>query len=375
MLTCGRRWGKTFSGANEAIKQATSIKHSVGFVVAPTYWHTTKCWREFLKFCPYQLVSDVNRSERRINLINGALIWFKSADDPDSLRSEGLDWLWVDEAAEVKQEAWELALRPALMDKKGMAWFTTTPKGHNWYHMLWTRGQDAEQNDYDSWLFPSVSNPHLDPNEIKAFARDMPELAYKQEILGEFIEDIGAVFRQVRAHIHKQPQGPQQGHRYVIGADLAKYEDYTVLIALDEHDGSLRGFDRFQQLDWVFQQQRIVSFVKQFNNGRLLLDSTGVGDSVYDQLSRAQIHVDGYKFTRASKANLIENLSMMLDRSAITYPDIPVLINELQLFGYETMPSGMVRYRAPSGYHDDCVISLALAAWMLHEPQGFVIKL
>jgi hypothetical protein len=161
----------------------------------------------------------------------------------------------------------------------------------------------------------------------------------------------------------------------VIGADLAKYEDYTVLIALDEHDGSLRGFDRFQQLDWVFQQQRIVAFVKQFNNGRLLLDSTGVGDSVYDQLSRAQIHVDGYKFTRASKANLIENLSMMLDRSAISYPDIPVLINELQLFGYETMPSGVVRYRAPSGYHDDCVVSLALAAWMLHEPQGFVIKL
>lgn len=370
MLTCGRRWGKTFSGANEAIKKATSIKDSVGFVVAPTYWHTTKCWREFLKFLPHQLLTDVNRSERRINLINGAMLWFKSADNPDSLRSEGLDWLWVDEAGEVKQEAWELALRPALMDKKGIAWFTTTPKGHNWYYLLWTRGQDPEQTDYESWLFPSVSNPHLDPLEIKAFARDMPELAYRQEILGEFIEDIGAVFRQVERHIQDIPQKPVRGLNYVVGADLAKYEDYTVLIAIDVNSGQVHGFDRFQQLDWVLQRKRIVAFTKRYNNARLLMDSTGIGDPILDELKRADVDVDGYKFTNSTKADLIENLSVMLDDDKVKYPDIPVLINELKLFGYETLPSGLIRYRSPQGYHDDCVIALALAAWQQRRPKG-----
>jgi hypothetical protein len=343
----------------------------VGFVVAPTYWHTTKCWREFLRFIPYQLIADINRSERRINLINGATTWFKSADNPDSLRSEGLDWLWMDEAGEVKQEAWELALRPALMDKKGIAWFTTTPKGHNWYYMLWTRGQDEEQTDYESWLFPSVSNPYLDPSEIQAFARDMPDLAYRQEILGEFIEDIGAVFRQVGKYTHDIPQVAEADAKYVVGADLAKYEDYTVLVAIDSDTGHVHGFDRFQQLDWVFQRKRIVSFCKRYNNARLLMDSTGVGDAVYDELKRYTVRVRGYKFTNNSKADLIENLSVMLDNDRLKYPNIPALVNELKLFGYEITPSGVTRYRAPAGYHDDCVSALALAAWQIGMKRSY----
>ena len=98
-------------------------------------------------------------------------IWFRSADNPDSLRSEGIDVLWVDEGGQIKEEAWNLALRPALMDKKGIGIFTGTPKGKNWYFQLWTRGQDKEQPDYQSWSFSSLTNPYIDPAEVEDLSK------------------------------------------------------------------------------------------------------------------------------------------------------------------------------------------------------------
>ncbi len=118
------------------------------------------------------------------------------------------------------------------------------------------------------------------------------------------------------------------------------------------------------QIDWVFQRKRIVQLAQQYN-ARLLIDSTGVGDPVCDELHRENVRVDGYKFTNATKKDLIENLSMMIENQKLTIPQIPELINELKLYGYKTTPSGNVQYGAPEGYHDDCVIALALAAWQL----------
>lgn len=392
VLACGRRWGKTISGANESIKVATQTpEESVGFCVAPTYWHTQKQWREFLRYCPVEIIRDINRADRRLLLVGNRYVWFKSADNPDSLRSEGLDWLWMDEGGQIKEEAWTLALRPALMDKHGKAWFTGTPKGKNWYFKLWTRGKDTKQTDYESWQFPSQNNPYLDPQEIKDFARDMPDMAYRQEILAEFLEDVGSVFRNVEACIKGSLAAPAQGCRYVVGCDLAKYQDYTVLCVLRD-DGQLVAFDRLGELDWVFQRKRIVNLCKQYN-ARLLLDSTGLGDPVYDELKREQVSVEGYKFTNASKKDLIENLSIMIDNREIGIPGKPAeyndkgemtalpvcavspMLSELQMFGYTVGSTGLVRYGAPEGYHDDCVIALALAAWQLKRPEAWIAQI
>ncbi|RLC88051.1 MAG: hypothetical protein DRJ03_04075 [Chloroflexi bacterium] len=372
ILACGRRWGKTICGANEAIRQATkSPPGSVGFCVAPTYWHTQKMWREFLRFCPRVLIVEINRADHHIRLVGDRHVWFKSADNPDSLRSEGLDWLWMDEGGQIKEEAWDLALRPALMDRKGVAWFTGTPKGKNWYFRLWTRGQDPAQKDYESWTFPSHSNPYLDPKEIEDFARDMPELALRQEIYAQFIEDVGSVFRGVEECVKGSLEPPVLHKTYVMGADLAKHQDFTVLCVLD-NDGHLCAFDRFSELDWVFQRRRIVNLAQRYK-ARLLIDSTGVGDPVLDELRRNNVKVEGYKFTSASKKDLIENLSILIDNRKISFPDIPELVNELKLYGYTTTPSGTIRYGAPEGYHDDCVIALALAAWQVSRPRGYFV--
>jgi len=368
ILSCGRRWGKTISGANEFIKQIiTAGPEAVGFCVAPTFWHTQKQWKEFLRYCPHQLITNINRGEHKIELIGKREIWFRSCDNPDSLRSEGIDVLWMDEGGQIKQEAWTLALRPALMDKKGIAFFTGTPKGKNWYFMLWTRGQDSSQLDYESWSFPSQDNPHIDPNEVAEFARDMPERAYQQEILAEFLDEVGSVFRNVDSHIIGKLEEPKNSRMYYMGVDLAKHVDYTVCIVLDDR-GHVCAFDRFARLDWVFMMERIVNLARKYN-AQMLIDSTGIGDPIFDELQRKKVRVNEYKFTNASKKDLIENLSLMMDNNEVSYPNLPILINELKLFGYNVSPGGTVHYSAPESYHDDCVISLALACWMIgHRP-------
>src|SRR5208283_5324641 len=166
----------------------------------------------------------------------------------------------------------------------------------------------------------------------------MPELAYRQEVLAEFLEDIGSVFRGVDNNIKGtlEPYNPQK--QYVMGGDLAKLRDFTVLAVLDS-DGHMCAFDRFSQLDWVFQRKRIVLLAQQYN-ARLLIDSTGIGDPVCDELKRENIRVDGYKLTNASKKDVIENLSLMIENRQLTTPPLPELINELKLYGYKTTESG-----------------------------------
>jgi phage terminase large subunit-like protein len=144
--------------------------------------------------------------------------------------------------------------------------------------------------------------------------------------------------------------------------DVAKHKDFTVLIALDQY-GRVRGFDRFNQLDWVFQRKRIANFVNQYK-GTLYLDSTGVGDSVFDELRREGISIIGVPINNSNKADMVEALSLKLDNGELMIPPTPqtrIMANELESFEYEITRAGNIRYNAPEGLHDDTVTSLYLA--------------
>jgi phage FluMu gp28-like protein len=280
-----------------------------------------------LRFLPRQAISKINKAEKDIYLKNGSIIRFRSADNPFALVGEGLDWLIIDESALVSREAWETALRPTLIDKEGKAIFISTPKGHNWFFEMFTRGQDKLQTEYESWNYHSSINKYLSANELEKAKNELPELIYRQEILAEFIEDVGSVFRGVdeciRNYQHPISYDPQ--HHYTMGVDLAKYIDFTVITIVNEQNQVVY-FDRFQQLDWVFQKKKI-QLVADMYKANAVIDSTGLGDPIFDDLSRAGMNVLSYKITTQSKKELIENLSLMIQQQKITFPEIPELIN------------------------------------------------
>jgi phage FluMu gp28-like protein len=275
-------------------------------------------------------------------------------------------------------EIWEYAILPALTDHHAPAWFTGTPKRRNWYYLLCMKGYDPLETDYKSWCFSSYDNTkekggYVAKEDLDIIVRNMSERARRQEIEGEFLSDVGAMFRDVRTHIHGDLETANSAKHYAAGVDLGKHEDYSVIAILDQH-GHVCHFDRRNRIDWVFQKKWIADIIQRYNMGthgcRLLMDSTGLGDPFLDEFKRLGLPVEGYKFTQPSKHDLIENLSIQLENNKISYPDIPELLTELDLFGYTTTVAGNVQYTAPEGFHDDCVVALALAAWQLTKGGG-----
>ncbi len=170
------------------------------------------------------------------------------------------------------------------------------------------------------------------------------------------------MFRKIDQCIGGSLRGSIAGELCWMGVDLAKHQDFTVICILD-NNGRLVYFDRFNQIDWPFQKGMIYQRAIEYN-AKVLIDATGIGDPIFDDLVKMNLSVQAYKFSHESKKALIESLIVAMENHQIVFPNIPVLVNELRTFEYEMSKSGVLRYSAPVGFHDDTVIALALANWL-----------
>jgi hypothetical protein len=376
VLACGVRWGKSRAAAMEAVAAALEPRErSIGWVVAPTYDLAEKVFREIqyivARYLRHRIIS-MRENEKRIVLRNlgggESEIRAKSADNPVSLLGEGLDYVIVDEAARLKPAIWQGHISQRLLDRHGWALLISTPRGKGWFYDAWRRGQNGADPDYASWNFPSRTNPYLDEALIEAERGRLPERVFRQEYEGEFLEGAGAVFRQVRECATGQLSPPYQGHRYVAGLDLGKVEDFTVLVIMDAREQRVVFTDRFYRVDWALQIERIKLSVQRYNRAELYVDSTGAGEPILEAIREAGCNAQPYTFTARSKAALIDNLAIMLERRQVTLPrpDLwPEGIEELLAYEYDVSEGGNVRMSAPAGTHDDCVAALGLACWPL----------
>jgi hypothetical protein len=390
---CGRRFGKTQLAWVKCLTYMAEHPKSLLWWVAPLYKELRPATKTVRDITPKNWISKISEQKETIQylkIFNGAECFFHSADREDSLRGSGLHGLVVDEAPMLKETRWSAELEPSLMDYDGWALFIGTPKGRNWFSRLKAKGDDPLDQHYKSWRLDSYWNTiekggFLKKASIDIVANDLPELIRRQEIYAEELEGAGVVFRHINRQIKPiKPFNPQVPEQLVIGTDYGKTIDFTVHIAL-RMNGELVGFDRYNTIDWTFQRSRTKNFQASYNKGRLMIDSTGLGDPIYDELRHEAIQVDGFKITSSTKKELIMNLSMMLDSGLIWFngisevrnslgeilseakidPELEILKSELEMFAYEIMPSGNIEYGAPEGFHDDCVIGLALAAWQL----------
>ncbi len=406
----GRRWGKTYFGVdllfNESIDRGKGYQ---GLWLAPTYRHGLIAAREWAARIPRELYRP-HKSEKLIELYNGARIFFGTGDNPDSIIGEGYDRAIVDEGARVSEDTIDRALLPTLADRNGSALVITTPMGRrNWAFKWYSRGV-AQDEGWRSLTGPSTENPNTKIQEwIKLMAPEslggqggMREDIYRQEILAEVLEDAASVFRNISgARVPTLRLLPWSiGLPEVIGLDLAKHQDFTVLVgvkdtsyfffkrpdipknvedfkpwldALPVEEKANRRvvcFDRFQRIAWPLQIERVLNAVQQVRDGSggeidpiVALDATGIGDKWHDDLVAAGVRCLPYKFTNQSKGQLIEGTSTDIEQKHLVFPRLEVMENELLSYAYEITRSGNFVYSAPEGEHDDCVIGLGLANW------------
>lgn len=366
VLACGRRWGKTRLGSLLCLKVAAAGGRA--WWVAPSYKMARVGWRLITRLTKQIPQTETRKGDMIITLPTGGEIAVRSADNPDSLRGEGLDFVVMDECAFMKEEAWTEALRPALSDRKGGALFISTPKGRNWF---WRAFQNA-QNDSEwcSWSFPTVDNPYIDASEIEAAARSLPERIFRQEYLAEFVDDSSGVFRRVIDAATSQSLDSGIGRQYVIGVDWGKMADFTVLTVLDVESKSVVHIDRFNKIDYQVQLGRLEALVSKFRPISIIAEQNSIGMPLIEQLQRRGLPVRPFVTTNASKTQAIEALALAFERGDIAIPADDVLISELQAYEMERLPSGAMRYSAPEGLHDDCVMSLALAWSTVNQHYG-----
>ena len=376
VVACGVRFGKTVCAAMDAIAAAMEPRErSIGWVCAPTYDLADRVFREVQLIVMTHLkhrVITMREHDRKLVLRNmgGGIseLRGKSADNPVSLLGEGLDWVIIDEASRLKPDIWESHLSQRLLDKRGWALLISTPKGKGYFYDLYRRGQ-GDDEDYASWNYPSWKNPLLDADLIEAERGRLPERVFNQEYGAQFVEGAGAVFRDVRECATGKLQDPVEHGRYVAGLDLAKIEDYTVLVIMNQA-GEVVAFDRFHRIDWSMQVARIHALAARYGNPVIQVDSTGAGEPILESLLKEGCNAKAYPFTAKSKAALINNLALMLEKRAIVLPQVeawPELVDEMEAYRYSVSTSGNVKMDAPYGSHDDTVCALALAAWNLRQ--------
>jgi len=369
VVCCGRRWGKSFLGVYMAAHPAIDGK-PVGWF-APTYKLLLEAWREIVRRLK-PVASRISEQERRIELVTGGVVECWSADNPDAGKSRKYARVVVDEVALVPhlEQLWQEAIRPTLVDYAGDAWFLSTPKGLNYFHTLFQWGQDTNRPDWHSWQRPTIDNPYIPEAEIDAMRGELPERIFSQEILAQFLEDGGSVFRGILPALIAKPQeSAQVGHSYIIGVDWGKLEDFTVLSVIDTLTNELVCIDRFNQIDYTLQRARLRALWERFGQPSVIAERNSMGEPVIEQLRREGIPVQAFLTTNASKAQIIEGLALAFERAQIAILSDAVLVGELQAFTAERLPSGMLRYSAPSGMHDDCVMSLAMAWYGASKPK------
>ena len=381
----GRRFGKTRCMAAEILYCGGIRKGGDYGWVAPTYGVAERGVEAFRTIAA-DSVRVVGHMPTRVEFAFNAgpcRVWFLSADNPDSIRGFGFNGIVVDEAAVVPVDVWNYALRPTLAQTLGWAVFISTPAGRNWFYDMFTRGVE-KQEGFKSFTFGSNMSPYFPAKEWEEAKATLPEDVFRQEYMAEFLEDSAGVFRGVSGCL--VPHDPAfvarlrvSGDRVVIGVDVAKHSDWTVCVALDPATGRCLEMERFNMLDWPVQRARITGFVRSWGpEARLVMDATGVGDPIYDDLSRELPSIEPFRFTAPSKRELVQGLMVAVEKRAVTWPggdgglrteaggqrsrgDWEVLTAEMKRYEYRVGPMGQVSYDAPSGYHDDCVMALALA--------------
>lgn len=222
VIAAGRRCGKSRLAAWSMIVRALQVPKSTIFYVAPTQMQSRDILWSVLEELAHPVIASKHINNMQIKLINGSIISLKGADRPDTMRGVSLEYLVMDEYADMRPQVWEEVLRPALADRQGDALFIGTPKGRNHFYDLYVYADQADDESYKAWHFTSYDNETLKAEEIDLAKKSMSSFAFRQEFMASF-EALGSeIFKE--EWIQFDDEEPEIGD-YYIAIDLAGFTD------------------------------------------------------------------------------------------------------------------------------------------------------
>lgn len=231
VLITGRRFGKTHLSIRELCKAAAKKPGAIIWYISPSYRMSKQItWLQLVdRLSQLRWIDSKNEAELTIRLKNKSLIALKGADNFDSLRGVGLDFVVIDEFQDVPKQAWTEVIRPTLSDKQGGALFCGTPRGvGSWSHELYTKA--LNEKDWNAFQFTTIDGGNVPPEEVEAAMRDLDDKTFAQEYLATFNSYSGTVYYNFDYKKHIQPQTDIDTGIIHVGMDF-NWDPFSCVIA------------------------------------------------------------------------------------------------------------------------------------------------
>lgn len=361
--------GKTFTMATWIIEQ--SLKYPTKRVswLAPTY-RVAKIGfdlcKKLLTTTTIEDVIKVNESRMEILMPNKCIIAFVSAEKPQNIYGQESFAVVVDEASRVKKEAYE-AMESTTYYTDAQIFMIGNPRfKSDWFYqeyLLAKNNKNTTATALKITAIDAVKNGILSQKVVDQAKQKLATHIFKRDFMAEIVDDGTNPFGLENIDnciIDMDLKDIKDKTVVKYGIDLAKSTDYTVIVGLNK-DNQICYFERFQQ-SWAITKNNI-RFLPNVQTASVLVDSTGVGDPILEDISKDIPNIQGFKYSNSSKCQLIENLAVKIRNIEVTFPrDLEVLFEELENFETVKTKSGLVSYQAHNG-HDDAVNALALAVY------------
>ena len=367
-----------------------------GWIIAPTYKLAGQLMREIFNTFPRDLVENFKREEYSIETVNGGLIEFRSADDPDSLVSVGLDIVWITEAARIKDleivigniEDRLSSPGRGLEGQGGFLLINSSPRGRTFFNTLCKWGNvntSTWRPGWETFYISRWDNPHFAskrhqilPNG-RTYEQDLKlsrsERQYNEDILGIPSDEEGTQFPNFREtavieksdiqgdlkEFKKKLKTPNPMHTYSIGYDPAKQIDGAWVCVYDETDGKAVEYEKYEHMNYREQIViRVAHLARKWNYAVVRYGKTGVGEALEPFFIEAGLEYIAYPEQGKNKERLVENLGTLIKTDRFKIYNVSDIeeeaVRQFEDYGYSMTEKGNITYsNMTSGAHDDAV--------------------
>ena len=357
-----RQAGKTMLAINMMLYFAIHDKNTTTCFISPIYSQARKVMEEMYEAIKdSDIIERVNFSNFEIKLKTGSKILFKSAEREDGLRGYTFDYLLIDEASYIKESAYKRAIQPTVFIKGKKVLLFSTPRGRDWFYNMHKMGEDPEFKQYSSCRMTYEGNPYVNIEEIESARRALPEAIFRAEYEGAFLEGESMVFQNFNNKVFNTY--PKPIGKVFAGLDTGQSSDYTVATFIDS-TGQIIDIYRDNKKTYEEMTNNVLSRVRKWN-ANLLVETNSIGGPVFESLRKQWQNTHPFNTSNSSKREIIESLILAFNEQSISIPSIdlfPDLHHELEVFEMTYNPkSRTVQYAARNPFHDDMVMSLAIA--------------
>jgi len=378
-VACGTKFGKSISASVAISSGLVTNPGTYLRWVAPIYEQATIGFNYCKRLLPADAIK-ANEREPSIKMKGGhdGRIRFFHGQDPYSLEGEAVDGYVLDEAAKMKKQVYISA--NTTMTQRGIkSLILSTPLGSNWFKDGCDEAKDEmalakRQGRMPRKLFiagRTQDNPHVPRESIEFARKTFGDRMFRQYYLAEFLSD-GSVFENLLECYYTEKIETPEEFRWksgdvsefevVCGVDWARQVDFTVFTAIDIKTRRVVALWRMQKIPYTSQIQALKRFCSMFKQVTIVLhDKTGVGVALDDLLYDTDLPYKGVTFNNSNKNDMVTNFALSTESKSIGLPYIDALDTELREFEVKHSSLGLPTYSAPSGGHDDIVMSILLA--------------